>query len=492
MTNTATMAAAPTRLAPGAAWVVIAASALGVAATYWDDAWHTTLGRDNTFIPPHLLLYGSMAIVGVVLARWVLLAWADVRSVRAVFVQPGVGLAVVAGTMTAAAAPADSGWHAAFGRDAVLWSPPHLVSVLAMVALLIAAMLGVDRSVSPPLRAALGAVLLGAVEIVVLEYDSGVPQFSETIYLPILLLTALAAAWVFASLLPGPHMLSYAVAGYTAYRLTLWAVLSIAGWHAPDLPVALLGLLVLDGSARWGRSRWPAAALAVVALQLAASGIGASSVRFAPTSISAAVVVPVLAVALAVALGQRWSRAALIVTALMALTPSAAPVARAHDPGQGLDIANAQLTLQHAGPTDVVVLVDDLEGDAATELRPLRLLARRAGQTISGELAAATSPPDRPAFRGEITLPSSGLWFIYAELQHDGQTVETWVPIDRDTLTTVSEHRAVYLPVGTGPRPPIEYIAGGGLLAAGTLVLGWAAVLVARHRRHRPTTAQTL
>jgi hypothetical protein len=32
----------------------------GVAAVlglYWDDAWHTDVGRDTFFAPPHLLLY---------------------------------------------------------------------------------------------------------------------------------------------------------------------------------------------------------------------------------------------------------------------------------------------------------------------------------------------------------------------------------------------------------------------------------------------------
>jgi hypothetical protein len=51
------------------ALVVVAATA-GLFATFWDDAWHTDLGRDQALIPPHLLLYASMATIGTVVAAW--------------------------------------------------------------------------------------------------------------------------------------------------------------------------------------------------------------------------------------------------------------------------------------------------------------------------------------------------------------------------------------------------------------------------------------
>ena len=47
-------------LGAGGVWVAAAAAAAGVGSAYWDDSWHTTLGRDSTFIPPHLLLYASI------------------------------------------------------------------------------------------------------------------------------------------------------------------------------------------------------------------------------------------------------------------------------------------------------------------------------------------------------------------------------------------------------------------------------------------------
>lgn len=111
-------------LGAGGVWVAAAAAAAGVGSAYWDDSWHTTLGRDSTFIPPHLLLYASILTVGVVIAGWGWRRLAATRSVAAVFRTPGFALAVAAAVATAAAAPADAFWHTAFGRDAVLWSPP--------------------------------------------------------------------------------------------------------------------------------------------------------------------------------------------------------------------------------------------------------------------------------------------------------------------------------------------------------------------------------
>ena len=110
-------------LGAGGVWVAAAAAAAGVGSAYWDDSWHTTLGRDSTFIPPHLLLYASILTVGVVIAGWGWRRLAATRSVAAVFRTPGFALAVAAAVATAAAAPADAFWHTAFGRDAVLWSP---------------------------------------------------------------------------------------------------------------------------------------------------------------------------------------------------------------------------------------------------------------------------------------------------------------------------------------------------------------------------------
>jgi hypothetical protein len=51
----------------GASVAGLPAGSAGLFATFWDDAWHTDLGRDQATIPPHLLLYASMATIGAVI-----------------------------------------------------------------------------------------------------------------------------------------------------------------------------------------------------------------------------------------------------------------------------------------------------------------------------------------------------------------------------------------------------------------------------------------
>ena len=463
------------RITAAEAWTVSAGGTAGLVATYWDDAWHTVRGRDSTFIPPHLLLYGSMALVGIALATWVVGAFLRLRSLRALLATPGLALAVVAGITTAGAAPMDAVWHAAFGRDAVLWSPPHLLSVLATAVLVIAVLLGLPHESSPALRAALAAVLLGAGELVVLEYDTDVPQFSESLHLPLVVALGLGVAWIFRSVSGPRPRFAWSVLGYLTLRLAFLVVLAATGWIAPDLPIALLGLLLLDLPARTWPARWPLAAMAVVALQALASATGISSVSLRPTLLAAALLVPVLMAVLVMSLfrnrAARTSAALIILAAAAAL---AAPPARAHDPGQGDEIATAEMSVHAQGDNGLAVQIRRFEAVSTADVAPVRLLARRAGQTVSGPLAR-----DDDTLGGTIQLPSSGLWLVYGELRVDDRAVEIWLPVQLDD-PPATERRPVYVPAGAATRPASEYIAGAGLLAVGLGLVGWAAAAVRR------------
>lgn len=43
-----------------------AAGTLGLFAVYWDDAWHTDVGRDSFVVAPHLLLYTAITAAGAI------------------------------------------------------------------------------------------------------------------------------------------------------------------------------------------------------------------------------------------------------------------------------------------------------------------------------------------------------------------------------------------------------------------------------------------
>ena len=95
--------------------------------SYWDFAWHTDMGRDSFAIPPHLMLYGGAAFSGGVVGLWALKLYIKTKKLRAIFWEPSLALAVTGVVVTLVSAPIDHLWHEAYGRDAVAWSPPHML-----------------------------------------------------------------------------------------------------------------------------------------------------------------------------------------------------------------------------------------------------------------------------------------------------------------------------------------------------------------------------
>jgi len=222
-------------LSPWEGAVIGAAAAVSLFATYWDDAWHTDLGRDNALIAPHLTLYGAVGVAGLVVLGWGLRCLARTRSIRAVLGWPPLLLAGLGGAVTLAAAPVDAWWHASFGRDAVLWSPPHVLVVFASATMLVGVLAGLRRSRRGLVEAVLAAGLIGGLAMLVLEYDTDVPQFSETLYLPVLLAAGLLAAAIVRALAPTRYPVAAAVACYVVLRLAVLAGLAALGRSTPDL-----------------------------------------------------------------------------------------------------------------------------------------------------------------------------------------------------------------------------------------------------------------
>jgi hypothetical protein len=467
------------------------AAGAGLFSAYWDDAWHTTVGRDSALIPPHLLLYALIVFVGLVLAVWgvrVLWHW---RSLRTLLRAPGFALAASAAAATVVAAPADAFWHTAFGRDAVLWSPPHLLSVIATIVLLAALLIGLDARAGLVARAALGAALLGASQIVIMEFDTDVPQFAEVLYLPLLIATALGSGWVITALTADRRVLPAAIAGYLVFRVIVLAALGVVGWIAPDAPLALVGLFAL--TIRIGVWRWLLAALAIAALQVAASATGLSSVGLIPVAQSLVVVGAVVAVAAVIlVVGRRRIVGAGLAGLILVVSLAAAPVpspAYAHDPGQGASFGEATIAVSGDGSGLVEVSVTDLASETAESAAPVRVVARRAGGSVEGSLVADAERAG--SFSGSVVLPDPGLWFVYAQFADAGRTLEVWLPVDQTLTSTVSERRDLYEPVGGAIAPSLGQIVVGALLlalCAGLLI--WAGAAVARRRVVMTATRQ--
>lgn len=121
----------------------------------WDRNWHDYLGRNQFWIPPHMMMYTGMGATGLAALIMVLVETIRYRQMR-----PGVdanstvrvlrffsaplGFVILGfGTLVdLLAAPLDNYWHTLYGIDVTLWSPFHLMgmagSILAGVGLLYA------------------------------------------------------------------------------------------------------------------------------------------------------------------------------------------------------------------------------------------------------------------------------------------------------------------------------------------------------------------
>ncbi|KMO73488.1 hypothetical protein [Mycolicibacterium chlorophenolicum] len=466
----------------GLGWVVIVAGGAALFATYWDEAWHTDVGRDSAWIAPHLLLYGAMALAGAAIAAWGVHTWRSSQSLRAALRYPPVMVAGLGGTAALAAAPVDQMWHARFGRDAVLWSPPHMLVVFASSALIAGLIAGVPLR-RRAMRWAASILLLGNAIAVVFEYETDVPQFSETLYLPIFLATGLAVAWVARTAVPTHAPVTTMVLGYAVLRLGIAAVLAILGRSGPDLPVAVLGLALVDLPLARAVQRYAAGAVGASVLGWAAAAAGLSSQS--PDAVSVVAVPTIVAGALIVAaggFGSRGVRVAEAVMAMIAVAVTFAPApARAHDPGQGASRGPIELAAISDGAHSISMRATVSDGCAG--LAASRLVARRAGVTVSGVLRAEPGC----VFSGRITVPAGGRWFVYVELLRDGQILESWLAVPAGRSAHIVGIRELYLPVraGTADRP--VQIAAGAVLYLLGLTLLVAAANAVRRMPGRPT-----
>jgi hypothetical protein len=464
----------------------------GVAAVlglYWDDAWHTDVGRDTFFAPPHLLLYAGVGLLLLTVASW---AWQRFRQERwAAFGDLTLTLPLLGAAVTLAAAPVDELWHELFGRDAVVWSPPHLVAVAGMLAfaagLYLAAHRGPGRT--PPLTGAvIGAFLLAAAGTVVMEFEANVPQFPVVTYLPVHIASLVFA---FALIRRGSGrawVTTHAAIVYVALRLLVVGFLALLGHSLPTVMPTFVSAWVFDVTVQGGwRRRGIATAVAVATAvsHAAAHALQPAGLTLRGAEIVIGVLVGVLAgtgALAAVGVGARsrprsWARLAGVGLLSIVLLGLAAP-ALAHDPGQGDEIAPVELTARRDGShLDLEVTTDT---GPCSDWRPQHLVARRAGRTLTAPLWLV----DGCRYRGEIEVDDPGRWFVYAEIDIAGERAETWIPVDHPEQT---KHSVLYPPPPSG-TPVGQVVAGVGLYLLVCAILGLVTVA---YRRPAAVTVRT-
>lgn len=470
-------------------WLVFAALVGAVSALaggYWDDAWHTERGRDAFFIAPHIAIYGGVALVGGALALWVLRV-ARGEGVRSVPQHPTLLLAAVSVAVTLASGPIDNAWHEAFGRDSVIWSPPHMLGIVGTLALGAAILSEVRERVA--LATVTGALVLAAAAFTVVEYETDVPQFDSVWYLPALSLATAIAFALIRLTAARPWAATEAAAAHLLFVGTVSAFLLALDFDPPALPLLILPAAVLDLAVRRG---WPAVisglafSATIFAVHVPVRNWLGFGVEIDAVDVVVGLPLAVLASAAVLAFGLQRTlgadvRRATAATATLLFLAAAAPV-WAHDPGQGEDAGTAALTVISDG-RDIVV-AGSLRSDDCSALRSGEVVARRGGAAMRKPLAVTGC-----AFHGQLDVSERGRWFVYAELEVGSRMVESWLPIHVNGGDRRSEDSRYAYEPPERESSAAKYV-GGAVLYAMMAALLWATFrLVGRNLATRPPRA---
>ncbi len=112
----------------------------------WDREWHDLIGRDQFWIPPHIMLYTGVGFTGLIALLVIFLDTRryyqgkvgvdDTSTVRIFsYFHAPLGFAILGfGALNdLLAAPFDNYWHQLYGIDVTLWSPFHIMGTIGGV-----------------------------------------------------------------------------------------------------------------------------------------------------------------------------------------------------------------------------------------------------------------------------------------------------------------------------------------------------------------------
>src|ERR1700735_5345354 len=140
--SSADTAQVPTKT-DGVAWYVwfgalaVTSASIGGA---WDVAWHRSIGRDTFWTPAHLAIQACGVMAAIICGYLILVdtfgrseklktASVNVLGFRAPL---GAFIAAWGGIAMITSAPFDNWWHAAYGLDVKIVSPPHTLLILGI------------------------------------------------------------------------------------------------------------------------------------------------------------------------------------------------------------------------------------------------------------------------------------------------------------------------------------------------------------------------
>jgi hypothetical protein len=186
--------------APWYIWLAVLAVTSSIVGIHWDISWHRSIGRDTFWTPAHVAIYLCGVLAGVVSGFLILSTSFDKASplrdssvTMWGFRGPlGAFIAAWGGIAMLVSAPFDNWWHAAYGLDVKIISPPHALLFFGNCAIYIGVLtliLGHMNRVDGALRWTLnwmflyaGAMLVVGLGIFILSYSFPQQMHSAMFY----------------------------------------------------------------------------------------------------------------------------------------------------------------------------------------------------------------------------------------------------------------------------------------------------------------------
>jgi NAD(P)-dependent dehydrogenase (short-subunit alcohol dehydrogenase family) len=266
--------------------VLDGALVFAVVGFFWDVAWHIDIGRDEFLLsPPHVSLLLGLAGIGLAGAAGIVTATRDRADagwrVGRWRLPPGPTAMAFAGAAALVGFGVDELWHAAYGLDVTMWSPPHLTMISAAAFIGVAGWLtyaeaGPGRARPAARRHLVGflaGVLLIALSAWQLEYDLGVPQWQHLAQ-PVLVALGGGFALTACRAALGRGGALVAVAHFVVVRLLLLGLTAgVWGLSQPRFPLYLASAVAVEVAFAAARDRAPAIRALLAGLGVGTIGI---------------------------------------------------------------------------------------------------------------------------------------------------------------------------------------------------------------------------
>jgi hypothetical protein len=183
---------------------------------YTDVAWHVAYGRDvELFTAPHTAIFIGLVMIAAAPVAGIVVASLEGYEAGLRFGRLRVPISAVPLLALGMAAligfPIDELWHEIFGVDVTMWSPPHLIMILAasfsgMASWLVLSDAGVrptDGARARTFHVIAAALTLQGLSSVQGEFTFGSPQWQQ-LYHPVLICLAAGMALVIIRIVHGP------------------------------------------------------------------------------------------------------------------------------------------------------------------------------------------------------------------------------------------------------------------------------------------------